>query len=384
VPCAVAHRWFVISLLSAILYGGTIVNASEAVAPAPGAVKAPDQPPPPATPPSASQREPVKAAAHIALLLPAGSNAFARHAEAVKTGFLTAAKTQGSAPLPIRIYAVSDDDQQTVATYLQALASGARLVVGPLTRDGVTALVRSDAIAVPTLALNVPDGATPLPENLYTLSLQIEAEARQLARFAFKEGRLNAFTVTGETPLLRRMHQAFVEEFKRLGGKHVAEYAFTADPAGLGRLKQAAALGVADMVFLALDFQRARIVRPYLDPLALYATSQVLSGGSGPLAGFDLASVRLLDMPWLLQPDHPAVMVYPRQDYHDAVDLERLYALGIDAFRVAQELLAGRTDMTLDGVTGRITLGRDQHFVRELLSAQFSDGKLLVFSEVKP
>jgi uncharacterized protein len=384
VPCGVSHRWLFISLLTAILYGGTIANASEAVAPAPDAANALDRPPASAALPASSQGDPVKSVAHIALLLPASSSPFARHAEAVKSGFLTAAKTQGNAPLPIRIYAVSDGDEPTVATYRQALAAGARLVVGPLTRDGVTALARSDAIAVPTLALNVPDGSAPLPANLYSLSLQIEAEARQLARLAVNEGKVNAFTVYGETPLLRRMHQAFVEEFKRLGGKHVAEYAFSADPAGLGRLKQAAALGVADMVFLALDFQRARLVRPYLDPLALYATSQVLSGGSGPLAGFDLASVRLLDMPWLLQPDHPAVMVYPRQDYHDAVDLERLYALGIDAFRVMQELLAGRTNMTLDGVTGRITLGRDQHFVRELLSAQFSDGKLLVFSEAKP
>lgn len=383
-PCGVFHRWFFVSLLTAILYGGTIANASEAVAPVPGMAGALDRPLPSAALPNPTPGEPVKAVAHIALLLPAGSSPFARHAEAVKSGFLTAAKTQGNGPLPIHLYAVGGDAQQTVATYRQALAAGARLVVGPLTRDGVTALARSDAIIVPTLALNVPDGGAPLPANLYSLSLQIEAEARQLARLAVKEGKVNAFTVNGDTPLLRRMHQAFAEEFKRLGGKLVAEYAFTADPAGLGRLKQAAALGVADMVFLALDFQRARIVRPYLDPLALYATSQVLSGGSGPLAGFELVGVRLLDMPWLLQPDHPAVMVYPRQDYHDAVDLERLYALGIDAFRVAQELLAGRTDLTLDGVTGRITLGRDQHFVRELLSAQFSDGKLLVFSEAKP
>lgn len=299
----------------------------------------------------------------------------------MKQGFLTAAKIQGTAPLPIRIYSVTDNPQHVVAGYSQALAAGARLVVGPLTRNGVTELAASQLVAVPTLALNVPDRAVPLPPNFYMLSLHVEAEARQVAQLAFKEGRLNAFTINGETPLLRRIHQAFVEEFTRLGGRHVAAYAFTPDPAGLARLKQAVGLGVADMVFLALDFPRARLARPYLDPLPLYATSQVHPGNAGPLAGFDLANVSFLDIPWLLQPDHPAVMVYPRQDFRNALDLERLYALGIDAFRIAQALLEGKGQIELDGVTGRLTLGRDQQFLRELTSARFADGKLLIFAD---
>lgn len=322
-------------------------------------------------------------APHIALLLPVNSSAFARHAEAVKAGFLTAAKTHGRALPTIRVYAINDD-QDVVASHRQALAAGARLIVGPLTRSGVTALASSGPIAVPTLALNVPESGLRLPANLYTLSLQVETEARQAAQLAFREGRLNAFTLYADTPILRRIHQAFIEEFTRLGGKHVAEYAFTPDPAGLGRIKQAIALGVADMAFLALDLPRARLARPYLDPLALYATSQVHPGSAGALAGFDLADVRLVDMPWLLQPDHPAVMIYPRQDYRDAPDLDRLYALGIDAFRVAQDLLNGNFDPKIDGVTGRITLGRDQHFMRELANARFSEGKLQAPADTPP
>jgi len=329
-------------------------------------------------PPTAVQPEPATIVPHIALLLPVSSSAFAQPAEAVQAGFLAAAKAQGWLPFPLRTYPVTDDTQQILNGYRQAVAAGARVVVGPLTRDGVTALAGSDLVTAPTLALNVPEGSAPMPRNMYTLSLQIEAEARQVARLAFSEGHLDAFTISGDTPLQRRMHQAFVREFTRLGGRHVADYAFTTDTASLGRIKEAVALRVADMVFLALDFQRARVVRPYLDPLPIYATSQVYPGAGNPLAGADLANVRFLDMPWLLQPDHPAVMIYPRHDYGSAPDLDRLYALGIDAFRVVQELLAGRTHVALDGVSGRITLGRDRHFVRELVSAQFSDGKLLV------
>lgn len=325
---------------------------------------------------AAAQAGPVTEIPHIALLLPVNSDRFARHAAAVNAGFLAAAKTQGWSPLPIRVYPATGDRQNVVAVYRQALAAGARLIVGPLTRDGVTALAASDVVAVPTLALNVPDGGA-MPPNLYAMGLQIETEARQVAQLAFKEGRLNAVTINGDTPLLRRMHQAFVEEFTRLGGRHVAEHDFTADAEGLGSIRQKTSLGAADMVFLALDFRQARLMRPYLDPLPLYATSQINPGNAGSLAGFDLDNIRFVEMPWLVQPDHPAVMIYPRRDYRDEIDLDRLYALGIDAFRIAQNLLNNRPDTVLDGVTGRITLGRNHRFMRELESTQFSDGKLL-------
>jgi outer membrane PBP1 activator LpoA protein len=150
----------------------------------------------------------------------------------------------------------------------------------------------------------------------------------------------------------------------------------------LNRLKQASALGVADMAFLALDFPRARIARPHFGRLALYATSHMYPGSAGPLAGFDIANVRFLDMPWLLQPDHPAVMVYPRVDHRDA-ELDRFYALGIDAFRVAHELFSGRTEIALDGVTGRLRLEADRHFLRVLTAAQFDNGKLSISGEVR-
>ena len=362
------HRWLLVSVVAAILYGRAPALASET-------------PQIPSAPASAQAGATQAEAPHIALLLPLSSSAFGRHADAVRNGFFGAAKVQGGTPLPLRIYAVGDDTRQIVEGYRKALSAGARLVVGPLTRNGVTAIA-DGPVPVPTLALNVPEGNVKLPANLYLFSLQAEAEARQVARLAYLEGRRNALTVSGDTQILKRIHQAFVEEFSRLGGAHVSEFAYTADPAALSKLKQLAGLEVADMAFLALDFSRARLARPYLDPLALYATSQVHPSNAGPLAGFDLAGVRFLDMPWLLQPEHPAVMVYPRGDSRDIVELDRFYALGIDAFRIALSLLAGRFPPALDGVTGRITLERDQQFTRNLTAAQYHQGKPAV--SIKP
>ena len=309
-------------------------------------------------------------APHIALLLPVDSSTFRRHAEALRDGFLAASRAHGQQTLPIRVYAVGDDPKQASQNYQQAEQTGARLVVGPLIRSAVTAIAAGE-VSVPTLALNAPEGNVPNRPNLHVLSLQIETEARQAARLAYREGRRAAYTVAGDSPLLKRLHQAFVNEFTKLGGKLIAEFAYNTSPAELTRLKQAVELRVADMAFLALDARQARSVRPYLEPLSVYASSQIHAGDASPAAAIDLAGIVFLDMPWLLQRDHPAVMIYPRQDFRGEADLERLYALGIDAWRIGQALLARQSGIILDGVTGRLIQGQDRQFTRELVSARF-------------
>jgi outer membrane PBP1 activator LpoA protein len=357
--------------------------------PVPGATPGVVLPPPPLQPlpapaaaPAPTPLPPHVPGPHVALMLPLASKAFGQHALAVKDGFLAAAQAQGGTALPVNIYPVGDDPRQSVETYIKALGAGARVVVGPLTRSGVTALAESATVIVPTLALNVPEGQIPAVPEFYMLSLHAESEARQVAQLAWQDGRRTTLTVMGETPLLRRIHSAFVEEFTRLGGTVLAPLPFTTDPEGLVRIKKAADAALdtetADMVFIALDLARARLTRPYLSSLPIYATSQVHPGVAGRLVAFDLADVRFLDMPWLLRPEHPVVMVYPRPEYDGSVELSRFYALGIDAFRMAMVLLSGRPGAAFDGVTGRLTLGRDSLFVRALTAAQFNDGKLIV------
>lgn len=297
---------------------------------------------------------------HIALLLPVDSSMFRRHAEALRDGFMAASQFPDPPKLLIRVYGVGEDPRQALSSYQQAVNTGARLVVGPLLRDAVNAIAAAN-VTVPTLLLNAPDGPAVVKPNLYVISLQVEAEARQVARLAYRDGRRSALTVVSDSPLLRRVHQAFVETFTQLGGKHTGEFRYADSPAETERLR-AGAQG-ADMAFFALDARQARSARAALDPLPMYASSQAYS--ADPTLAAALAGIRMLDMPWLTQRDHTAVMIYPRQNYPDP-DLDRLYALGIDAWRIGQAMLARHSDISLDGVTGKLTLGRDRHFVREL------------------
>lgn len=308
---------------------------------------------------------------HIALLLPVNSKIFGRHAAALRDGFRAAAKAEGKPSVPVREYAVTENVADVLEGYRAAVAAGAQVIVGPLTRDAVTALAFGEPVPVPTLALNVPDSTGRNPGNLFLLSLQVETEARQVARIAWDDGRRTAVTVSGGSPVERRMQAAFSGEFTRLGGSVAAEVSYLAAPE---RLKSIAR-NTADMYFLALGYTDARTVRSYLGATPVYATSSVYAGDQGPLAGFDLAGVNFVDMPWLLEPNHPAVMIYPRQKPPGSIELERFYALGIDAWRIAQLLLRGVRDIRLDGVTGQLSLGADGHIERELVSGRYSEGR---------
>ncbi|MBI3903866.1 MAG: penicillin-binding protein activator [Nitrosomonadales bacterium] len=312
-----------------------------------------------------------KSAPHIALLLPLKSTALGQAAEAVRQGFFAAAGTQPQA-LPVRVYAASSESLDNIIwLYRQAIANGARAVVGPLTRNGVAALADYPDIAVPTLALNMADALD--ADKLYFFGLPAEAEARQVARLAAQEKLRTAIIISNGTPLSRRLTQAFAEEWKALGGTIISELLYNDDPTALASLPTA----MGNMIFLAADAEKARLIRPYLDSaLPVYATSQLFNGNTDTLTNYDLKDVNFVDMPWLLQSDHPAVMIYPRANPPLTPDMERLYALGIDAYRLLQVMLSNhlRTALPLDGVTGRISLHDDHHFQRVAIPAIFKQG----------
>jgi uncharacterized protein len=307
----------------------------------------------------------------LALLLPLASPDFARPADAVRLGFMAALKHNGE-KLTVDVFTTDASSASILAGYEQAVKLGARLVVGPITRGGVSALAASTLVSVPTLALNLPEGRTALPPRLYTFSLALESEAQLVARDAAAENLKRAILMSAKGPLAQRSRAAFAETWTRLGGVIAESYVFDAQT-DLSALRQALAHSQADLVFLAADTEQARAVRPFLNRrIAVFATSQVNSDSDDSLANGDLNGIRFVDMPWLVQPDHPAVMVYPRPQ-GIAGELERFYALGIDAFRIAAALLQGSRTLSLDGVTGRITLYANQ-MVREPVQAIFRNG----------
>ncbi len=327
--------------------------------------------------------------AQVALLLPLKSADFSSAADAVQRGVLAASNLQTGVPkLTVKVYPTSDQTGDILSAYRQAVQDGNQAIIGPLTRNAVTALVRSGLATEPTLTLNVPgrDDHVVLPPRFYLFSLSVEDEARQMAQHAFAEGRRSVIILTANTPLAKRIQQAFFDEWNRLGGTVVAQVNFSTDLADLSTLHDNLGDYPADMIFIATGARRARLVRPYLgNTLPLYATSMVY-GSRRTLKNIDLSGVHFLDMPWLLQPDNAAVMTYPRLGGSVSLERQRFYALGIDAFRLINLMMHGTPPgaIDLDGVTGRIKLVGAHHFIRQLLPAVFDQGRVKVDDSAGP
>jgi outer membrane PBP1 activator LpoA protein len=308
----------------------------------------------------------------VTLLLPLDAPDFQPAAEAVERGFLAAMATEGRA-LEVVTRRTDASDERVLADYDAAIQAGTRVVVGPMTRSGVAALVRANRLAVPTLALNQPEGAVVVPNSLFVFGLAVEAEARQIARRAWTDGQRIASVVNAPTALSRRSRDAFVDEWLALGGHliEVIEVAPRADPAAVTEVLERDA---PHFVFLADSGERARQLRPYLgSQMPVYATSQV-NTTTDALKNLDLNGVQFADMPWLLRPDDPAVARYPRPAGLQG-DLARFYAVGIDAFRIAAALLDGQRDFEFDGVTGRIAVHGAGQVARRPVGATFRDGR---------
>lgn len=319
---------------------------------------------------------------HIALIVPLNSKTFGKVADAVKQGFIAGATADGKAATPYRIYAADDEAATLALLYRKAAAEGAMAIVGGVTRDGANVLARESG-NIPSLALNAPEAS--VPDSFFYTSLNLDWEARLVARAASQDGFKRVAMVTSATALAKRMQDSFEKEWQRLGGEVVAKVTFNNDTNDGQRIKSPLDRALPDVVFIAGDPRAARFARPYLPTgVPVFATSHALDARAGNVANIDLEGVRFLEMPWFVEKDHPAVMAYSRPVESMPIDYERLYALGIDAWRLTQVILKSvnsqstlRNIPPLDGVTGRLTLDGGQ-FTRALSTVEIRDGQIVL------
>lgn len=322
--------------------------------------------------------------AHIALILPLNSKAFGNVAEAIKQGFIAAATVDGKDATPYRIYPRDDEAASIGAQYRKAVQEGAIAVIGGVTRDGANLMVK-EAGYLPTLALNAPTEID-LPDRFFYISLSLDAEARNVAREAALSGFRSAAVLSTNNALAKRIQDSFEKEWIRLGGAIVDRVSFTGDLAESGKLQKALdkakEKSLADVIFIAADVKAARMARPFIPVgMHVFATSHTLDARAGTVENLDLDSVRFLEMPWFVEKDHPAVMAYAKPSISLSIDSERLYALGIDAWRLMQMILKANQPKNiapLDGVTGKLTLDGAQ-FVRTLTAVEMRDGMPQLF-----
>jgi len=343
--------------------------------PAPGAAPDAAKPDPaaPGGPPDAKpSATPAPSTTGLALLLPLRSPTYGRAADAVSEGFSAAA-----AAAAVKFDVIAHGDGDVRAALDAAKESGARVVVGPLVRDDVRAIAGAGRDGPWIIALNQLDDGNPLPPRMYTLALAIDGEARQLARRARADGAQSVVVVGGETALQKRFADAFVAEWILAGGGAPVTLRFDRAPEMLAVLRREFTRASPDAVLLAVDAHDAALAKPYLGTVTAYASSQV-NDRQTPGELLELDNVLFVELPWLADPGAASFSRIARREYPGAAYL-RLYALGVDAFRVAQAFADGTPPEKLefDGATGHVTLDPSRQFVREATLLQFRAGQIV-------
>jgi hypothetical protein len=315
---------------------------------------------------------PPRTAAWLALVLPLRSPTYGRAADAVKDGFSAAAATAA-----VRFEVIAHGDGDVRAALDAAKESGARVVVGPLVRDDVKAIAGVGPDVPWIIALNQLDDGNALPVRVYTLALAIDGEARQLARRARGDGAQSVVVIGADTALQKRFADAFVAEWILAGGGEPVTLRFDRAPEMLAVLRREFNRAAPDAVLLAVDARDAALAKPYLGTVTAYASSQV-NDRQAPAELLELDNVVFVELPWLADPGAATFSRIARREYPSAA-YDRLFALGVDAFRVAQAFTAGTPPEKLefDGATGHVTLDPSRQFVREATLLQFRAGQIV-------
>ncbi|MBV6752664.1 penicillin-binding protein activator [Pseudomonas chlororaphis] len=344
----------------------------------------------------------------IALLLPQ-DGPLASVGKALREGFMAAhyqAQQAGQKPPVIEFY---DSSRLTSLDdfYRKAQASGVQLVIGPLEKPLVKQLSARPQLPITTLALNYSESAQN-PAQLFQFGLAAEDEAREVARRARADGLHRAAAMVPKGEWGDRVLKAFRQDWEANGGTVVGiervdqPVALAQQIADLFQLRQSEGRAKSlqstvggqvaaqpsrrqdiEFIFLAATPQQAQQIKPtlnfqYAGDVPVYATSHVFSATGDQNQYNDMNGVRFCETPWLLDANDPLRKQVTAQWPQAGGALGRLYAMGVDAYRLAPRLgqLKALPDSRIEGLSGSLSMDPQQRVERQLPWAQFVSGQV--------
>jgi len=329
-------------------------------------------------------------AERVAVLLPSSggfaTGAFGKAVGAIRDGILAAQGADDPARRP-QIDFVDASQVGRTRTLIDAAANGgAKYVIGPLQKPAVDLLAAGKALPVPVLALNraAQDGGR--SANLFQYALAPEDEGLSAAQAAWAAGHRSALLLYPKTPWAERLVQSFRGQWLSLGGQIAGQKAYGG--AGMapdvavqallgGRAADPSAGG--SCVFLVATRESARAIWPRIQAaggLPTYATSLVYPGDFDPGLDAVLAGLYFVDIPWMLaKDDGPLSRQAVRRTLPGiGASDQRLYAMGIDAYRLAPRAvdLAKHPGSFYAGQTGTLRVDAKGQVQRQLVVGRYT------------
>jgi outer membrane PBP1 activator LpoA protein len=351
----------------------------------------------------------------IAVLLPQTDGPLAAASKALREGIVAAhyqAQQAGQKPPAIVFY---DSSPMTMVPprmsldefYRKAQADGVQLVIGPLEKPLVKQLSLRPQLPITTLALNYSEGEQG-PAQLFQFGLAAEDEAREVSRRARADGLHRAAAMVPKGEWGDRVLKAFSQDWQANGGSIVAvehidqPVQLAQQIADMFQLRQSEGRAKAlqstvgsqvaaqpsrrqdiEFIFLAASPKQAQQIKPtlnfqYAGDVPVYATSNVFSASGDVNEYNDMNGVRFCETPWLLDVNDPLRKQVTAQWPQAGTSLGRLFAMGVDAYRLAPRLGQLKTlpDSRIEGQSGSLGMTQNQRVVRQMPWAQFVNGQV--------
>jgi len=302
----------------------------------------------------------------------------------------------------------------------QAQQDGASIVVGPLLKNNVDELAKSNT-SLNVLALNQPEHVENRA-NICYFALSPEDEARDAARHIHDQGKQAPLLLLPRSALGDRVATAFAQEWQKLGGGIVLQQKFgsTAElkmgvnggggialsgspitaslpqqqGVTIGGLNipappsdaQITGGGKIDAAYIVATPEEIAYLKPMIamrngsqdGGVTLYASSRSAQGTAGPDFRLEMDGLQYSEIP-MLAGSNPALMQQALSAVHNDYSLARLYAMGVDAWALANNFSQMRQvpGFELNGNTGDLTANPDCVINRKLSWLKYQQGQIV-------
>ena len=329
----------------------------------------------------------------------------------------TVAATTANPGAELKIYDTSSQPLDQVLAQVQQ--DGASIVVGPLLKNNVEELMKSNT-SLNVLALNQPEQVQNRA-NICYFALSPEDEARDAARHIHEQGKQAPLLLTPRSALGDRVATAFAQEWQQLGGNIVLQQKFgstselragvnggsgialTGSPVSaslpqqqgvtIGGLTipapptdaQISGGGKVDAAYIVATPEEIAFIKPMIamrngsqSGVTLYASSRSAQGTAGPDFRLEMDGLQYSEIP-MLAGSNPALMQQALNSVRNDYSLARLYAMGVDAWALANHFTQMRQvpGFELNGNTGDLTATQDCVINRKLSWLKYQQGQIV-------
>ena len=343
----------------------------------------------------------------VALLLPlSGSSRI--FGNTIRQGYVDAAKFYPQEPQQNVI--VLDTTSVPMDNLIQqAQEQNVDLIVGPLLKSEVSQ-IKQLAPSIPVLALNKVDDGTVSANKMCFFALSPEDEAKDAADHIFAQNKRKPLLIVTETDLGRRVAQSFAKQWSQItnGSQSYVQYvgnlntlraninhstgiSITGSPIsfnnddGIASMTSNASSFEFDAIYIYSSYDELTLIKPMLDmgagktvgngssPIALYSSSKSHVANASNDFYYDMNQTEYSDIPLIINLSEKTTAVIPSNIQKD-YSLVRLYAMGVDAWRLANRFnqLDSYQPNFLDGMTGKLSTSNQCEVTRSLTWQQYA------------